>query len=193
MNKIVLASSSPRRIEILTKFGLNPTVLKAEIEEKISNGEKPEIVVMGLALGKALSVSKDLEKDRIIIAADTIVVLDNKILGKPSDEEEAYNMLHSLSGKEHKVITGLSIIKVQSNIKIVDYETTYVKFRDLSKEKINNYIKTKEPMDKAGAYGIQGLGEILVEEIKGSYSNVVGLPIGKLDFLLSKFFGIKII
>ena len=193
MNKIVLASSSPRRIEILTKFGLNPTVLKAEIEEKISNGEKPEIVVMGLALEKALSVSKDLEKDRIIIAADTIVVLDNKILGKPSDEEEAYNMLHSLSGKEHKVITGLSIIKVQSNIKIVDYETTYVKFRDLSKEKINNYIKTKEPMDKAGAYGIQGLGEILVEEIKGSYSNVVGLPIGKLDFLLSKFFGIKII
>ncbi len=193
MDKIILASSSPRREEMLKKYNLQPIIFPSEIEEKQIEGETPEQVVMALAFEKSLWVSKHFSNGEIIIGADTIVVLENRILGKPRDEKEAFEILSFLSGKGHRVITGVCIIKANSDTKIIDYETTTVRFRHLSEEQILRYIQTKEPMDKAGAYGIQGYGEILVDKIDGSYSNVVGLPLGKLDYLLNKFFSIKIL
>lgn len=193
MSKIILASSSPRRKELLEKYNLNPIIFKPDVEEKELTKEKPIQIAMSLAFEKALWVSDHFENEEIIIGADTIVVYQNEVLGKPKDIEDAFRMLNLLSGKTHYVITGLSIIKANSNLKIVDYEKTKVEFRKLSKDQINRYIKTKEPMDKAGAYGIQGYGEILVKGIDGCYSNVVGLPLGKLDYLLDKFFNMKIL
>lgn len=190
MNKIILASASPRRSDILEGYGLDIEILPAQIDEIVREGESPEQIAMSLAFEKAYSVALNI-KNKIVIGADTVVVLGDEILGKPRDKEEAFKMLRALSGKEHKVITGISIIK--GNIKIVDYESTLVKFRQLSHEQINKYIDTLEPMDKAGAYGIQGYGKILVETINGSYSNVVGLPIVKTDFLLTRFFDIQIL
>lgn len=193
MSKIILASSSPRRRELLERYNLNPTIFKPEVEEKEAIGENPIQIAMSLAFEKAYWVSEKFNDDEIIIGADTIVVYDNEILGKPRDTKDAFRTLNLLSGKTHFVITGLSIIKANSSLKIVDYEKTKVKFRKLSEGQINRYIETKEPMDKAGAYGIQGYGEILVKGIEGCYSNVVGLPLGKLDYLLDKFFNMKIL
>lgn len=193
MSRIILASSSPRREELLNKYNVNPMIFGAQIEERQFEGELPEQIAMGLAFEKACWVSKHFDNDEVIIGADTIVVLDNKVLGKPKDKNDAFNMLKSLSGKEHRVITGICIIKANTNMKIIDYEATLVRFRHLSDDKIIRYIQTKEPMDKAGAYGIQGYGMILVDKIDGCYSNVVGLPMGKLDYLLNKFFNIKIL
>lgn len=193
MEKIILASSSPRRKDILNRYNLNPLIFSAQIEEKQSIGETAEQIAMSLAFEKSIWVSNHFSNGEIIIGADTIVVLGDIILGKPKDEEDAYKTLSLLSGKEHRVITGICIIKANTNIKIIDYETTLVKFRHLSDGQISRYIQTKEPMDKAGAYGIQGFGQILVEKIDGCYSNVVGLPLGKLDYLLNKFFGIQIL
>ena len=193
MEKIILASSSPRRKEILNRFNLNPLIVEAKIEEKKSYNESPEQVAMALAFEKALWVSNKFNNEEVVIGADTIVVLGNRILGKPKDEEDAFRILSLLNNKEHSVITGISIIRANTNIKIIDYESTLVRFRHLSEEQIKRYINTKEPMDKAGAYGIQGYGEVLVEKIDGCYSNVVGLPLGRLDYLLNKFFNIKIL
>jgi septum formation protein len=193
MEKIILASSSPRRKEILNKYKLNPIIFEAKIEEKKAYNESPKQVAMALAFEKASWVSNNFNNGEVIIGADTIVVLGDRILGKPKDEEDAFRILSLLNNKEHCVITGVSIIKANTNIKIIDYESTLVRFRHLSDEQIKRYIETKEPMDKAGAYGIQGYGEVLVEKIDGCYSNVVGLPLGKLDYLLNKFFNIKIL
>lgn len=193
MEKIILASSSPRRIELLKKYNLNPTVVKAEIQERISEGESPEQIAMALAFEKAFSVSSKFNDGEIIIGADTIVVFKDEILGKPKDKDDAFRMLKTLSGNEHSVITGICVIKANINLKVIDYQKTLVKFRKLTDDKILNYIHTNEPMDKAGAYGIQGFGEILIEKIDGCYSNVVGLPIGKLDDILNKYFNISIL
>ena len=190
MKKIILASASPRRIDILSQYDLDIEVIPAEIEEKYRQGERPEQLAMSLAFQKALWVSKKRE-DELILAADTVVVLKDRILGKPEDEEQAFQILEALSGKEHQVITGISLIRGKT--KIVDYERTRVKFRELNTEQILKYIETLEPMDKAGAYGIQGYGRILVEKINGSYSNVVGLPLVKTDILLNRFFDFKIL
>lgn len=193
MSKIILASSSPRRRELLERHNLNPTIFKPDVEEKELAGENPIQIAMSLAFEKAYWVSGNFNNDEIIIGADTIVVYDNEIFGKPKDEEDAFRTLSLLSGKTHFVITGVSIIKANSSLKLVDYEKTKVEFRKLSEGQINRYIETKEPMDKAGAYGIQGYGEILVKGIEGCYSNVVGLPLGKLDYLLDRFFNMKIL
>lgn len=192
MRKIILASTSPRRKELLEKYNLNPIVVKSCAEEKLRPDEGPEQIVMSLAFEKVNSISHIYAND-IIIGADTIVVYENKILGKPKDEDDAYRILKTLSGKEHEVLTGICIINPEKNIKVVDYERTIVKFRKLDDEKIRDYIKTGEPLDKAGAYGIQGYGAILVDGIQGCYTNVVGLPLPKLDFLLGSFFGVKIL
>lgn len=193
MNKIILASSSPRRKELLGKYNLNLTIFKPEIDEVELAEEEPIQIAMALAFEKAYGVANHFKDDEIIIGADTIVVYNNEVLGKPEDEKDAFRILSLLNGKEHKVITGISIVKANSNIKIVDYEVTKVKFRKVSEGEINRYIHTGEPMDKAGAYGIQGYGEILVEKIEGCYTNVVGLPLGKLGYLLNEFFDIKIL
>lgn len=190
--RIVLASASPRRKELLEGLNLHPVIAQKNSEEKVNNGERPEIVVMSLALQKALGISYIYPED-IIIGADTIVVNDGKILGKPRDEEDAYNMLKGLSGKSHQVVSGISLLNQSRQIKIVDYVSTIVYFKDLSDMQIKNYINTKEPLDKAGSYGIQGLGAVLVEKIDGCYFNVVGLPLSKLDNLLRKYFDYNII
>lgn len=192
MERIILASGSPRRKEILERYGLSVMVVKSDIVEKIHQGETPEQISMSLAFNKAYTVSKAFTGD-IIIGADTIVVYENKILGKPRNDEEAYEILSMLSGNVHEVITGISIIKAGTNQKIIDYEITKVKFKNLSQSRIQKYIESKESFDKAGAYGIQGVGAILVEKIDGCYSNVVGLPLSKIDNLLGRYFNYNIL
>jgi len=192
MNDLILASSSPRRKEILERYNLFPLIVKSNISEKINIGEYPIQIAMSLAFQKAMDVSRKYE-NKIVIGADTIVVLNNEILGKPKDKNDAINMLSMLNNKTHHVITGISVIKGDEGVKLIDYEITKVKFRKNSTERILRYVETKEPLDKAGAYGIQGLGGILVENIDGCYSNVVGLPLTKIDQILVKYFDINIL
>ncbi len=183
MNKrILLASASPRRAEILTKMGFREfDIIPAEIDESII-ACAPDEYVLSLAKQKAMHVAKSYEG--IIIAADTIVALGNEILGKPKDEFDAKNMLEKLSGKKHSVFTGICVIDTMTSKTICDYEKTNVYFKELSDNEINDYIKTGEPMDKAGAYGIQGSACIFVTRIDGCYYNVMGLPAAKLYSIL---------
>ena len=193
METIVLASSSPRRKELLNKYNIEPIIVKSSIEERIFDHETTEQIAMALAFEKAHQVSKQFNQGEIIIGADTIVACECKILGKPKDEEEGRAMLKFLSDKEHEVVTGIGIIKSNSNIKIIDYEKTIVKFRKLDSMIIEKYIKTEEYIDKAGAYAIQGVGGVLVEKINGCYFNVVGLSLYKLDILLERYFDIRLL
>lgn len=193
MKKIILASASPRRKELLLKYNVKPIIIESKIEEKISEDESAEQIAMALSFEKANQVAQQFSDGEIIIGADTIVTCQGKILGKPKSENEGKEMLRFLSGKEHQVITGISILKANSNVKIIDYERTTVKFRELTDKKIENYIKTDEYIDKAGGYAIQELGGILVEYIHGCYFNVIGLPIYKLDSLLERHFDISLL
>jgi septum formation protein len=138
-----------------------------------------------------MDIASKYSKD-LVIGADTIVVLDNKILGKPNNKEEAFKMLSSLSNREHQVITGISIINLDNNKKIIDYVVSNVKFKNLTEQDIKDYISTNEYKDKAGAYGIQGYGALLVEEIRGDYFNIVGLPISKLGDILKNNFNLNL-
>lgn len=190
--KIILASNSPRRREICERYGLNPEIVIPKIEEKTRSIEKPYETVMALAFEKANSIANNLTENEIVIAADTIVYHNGEKLGKPSTKEEAHKMLKSLSDSYHSAITGISIIQGNTNLKIIDYVETKVKFKKLTDEIIDRYIETNEPMDKAGAYGIQGWGQLLVEKIDGSYLNIVGLPIEKISDLLRAFFNIEL-
>ncbi|EPZ55739.1 septum formation protein Maf [[Clostridium] sordellii ATCC 9714] len=130
--------------------------------------------------------------ESLVIGADTIVVLDNEILGKPKNEDEAFDMLSKLSNREHQVITGMSIVNIENNKKIVDYTISNVKFKNLTDQDIRDYISTGECLDKAGSYGIQGYGALLVKEIQGDYFNIVGLPISKLSDILKSNFNINL-
>lgn len=188
---IILASASPRRKEILGNTKLKFSIIKSDIDEVIYEGESPTQAVMRLAFEKCMDIASKHEQD-LVIGADTIVVLDDKILGKPKDEKEAYDMIKSLSNNTHQVITGIGLINLGNNKKVIDYVVSNVKFKDLSEEDIIDYINTKESLDKAGAYGIQGYGAMLVEEIRGDYFNIVGLPISRLSDLLKKYFGINL-
>ncbi|SEF89921.1 septum formation protein [Caloramator fervidus] len=181
--KIILASSSPRRIEILRKFNINFEVIPSNFEENL-NINNPLVLSIELARGKALEVSNRVDRKSIIISADTIVAKGQKIFGKPKDEKDAYYMLKELSGSTHEVITGICVYDVFRNFLICDYEITKVVFKELTDFEINDYIKTKEPFDKAGAYGIQGIGGLFVKKIDGCFYNVVGLPIYKLNLML---------
>ena len=186
MKIIVLAWSSPRRIEMMKKY-VDIITYIPDIVEKVNSFDYPQTTVMKVAFEKALNVYLKYKENALIIAADTIVYLD-EIMGKPKDEAEAYKMLSLLSGKTHYVFTGICIIDTESSKKIVDYEKTQVVFNELTEGLIKRYLKTYEYLDKAGAYGIQGYGELLVKEIHGCYNNVKGLPIAKLNNLLSKHF-----
>lgn len=190
---LILASASPRRKELLSNLNMNFKVISSEIEEFISEKESPSTVAMSLSFQKALSVANTVDEKDIVIGADTIVVLDGEILGKPTDEEDALNMIKKLSGKYHEVITGISIVRLYDNKKIIDHSITKVKMKELDIDKIQRYINTKEPLDKAGSYGIQGYGSLFVEKIEGDYFNVVGLPVGKLEEMLYRHFNINII
>jgi len=178
MVKIILASSSPRRAEILRKLGIKFEVKEPIYEPKLLEGT-PEEMVKFAALEKARQVA-GFYNEGIVIAADTIVVVDGEILGKPRNEEEAKKFLRKLSGKVHKVYTGIAVIDVATNRKVVDVSISEVKFKELSEEEIEFYVKTGEPLDKAGAYAIQGIGAIFVKWIKGDYYGIVGLPVNKL-------------
>ena len=177
---IILASKSPRRREILENTKVRFSVKESQIDEIIKVNESPKETVMRLAYEKALDVASS-NKDSLVIGADTIVVINEQILGKPKNEEEAYNMIKLLSGKTHYVITGFALINLSLNKKVVDCEVSQVTFKELSKECIKDYINTKESLDKAGAYGIQGYGGLLVKNIQGDYFNIVGLPISKIS------------
>ena len=182
--RILLASSSPRRIELLGQLGLDFTHVAPDVEEEESSLDPVERVE-GNARRKAMSVSAP---DSVVIGSDTVVELDGQILGKPSDEDEAKVMLASLSGCVHQVYSGLSLVFKGKSV--TRHACTKVWFRTLSDKEIDDYVESGEPLDKAGSYGIQGLGRVLVEKIEGSYSNVVGLPLELLEEMLLEF-GIK--
>ena len=177
MAGLILASGSPRRRELLSIAGLDFEVIVADIEEKIPDGATPQEAVMSLALQKADAVAKQ-NPERTVIGADTVVVCDGAILGKPKDEADAFKMLRALSGRVHTVCTGVAIIR-GSEIKNF-CEVTEVEFHELTDDEILAYVRTGEPMDKAGAYGIQGRGCVLVKRINGDYFNVVGLPVSRV-------------
>ena len=174
--KLVLASKSPRRSEILTNAGIDFVIRVADADETIAEGTKPEDAVVMLAARKAMAVER--AEGETVLGADTIVVLDDKILGKPCDREDAFNMLKSLSGRAHSVFTGVCAIGDKGSITFA--EETKVEFYSLSDKEINDYIDTKECDDKAGAYGIQGLASKFIKGINGDYFNVVGLPISSI-------------
>lgn len=191
MKSIVLASASPRRSDLLRQIGVDFRVLPSNIEEVLPHGMHPAEAVEELALKKALSVSENLKDGSLVIGADTIVVKDD-ILGKPSDEYDALRMLHILEGDIHEVLTGVAVVDLSTMKYIKGHEKTKVFMKSLTDEKIKAYIDTGEPMDKAGAYGIQGKGALLVEKIEGCYFNVVGLPLGKISEML-EYFGVKVL
>jgi septum formation protein len=184
--RIVLASSSPRRSELLRAIGLGFEVIHPSSDETVSDGEAPEQFALRVSLEKACSVSSALGDGAIVIGADTIVVVDGEILGKPGDPEEASSMLRKLSGKEHSVYTAFSIVRAKNELLHSESVCTVVRVKPLAASEIEGYIKTGEPMDKAGAYAIQGAGSFIVSGIEGSYSNVVGLPVEELLEALKK-------
>jgi len=186
MLEIVLASSSPRRKELLEQLGLKFKIISSNVDETAEE-EDACLLAEKLAEIKAHEIARNLEPGYLVIGADTIVCIDSEILGKPKDETEAFDMLRKLSGKTHKVITGIALVESLSKRKIISHEETLVKFRDLEDKEIMRYIKTGEPMDKAGAYGIQKVGAVLVERIDGCYFNVVGLPLARLTQMLKEF------
>lgn len=180
--KIILASASPRRLQILQEHGLTAAVIPAHIEEILQKGEEAKTYVTRLAREKAqaiLSQAAGATAD-LIVAADTTVAYKNHILEKPHDYEDAYRMLSLLSGNSHEVYTGYALIFLPEQRWYIDYVTTYITFHTLTEQQIQNYIDSGDPFDKAGGYGIQKVRDTFVKEIKGSYYNVMGLPIEEI-------------
>lgn len=186
MNRLILASASPRRRELLARLGLSFEVHPSMVDETTFNYLPPALKVEKLALAKARAVARTL-KEGLIIGADTIVVCDGRVLEKPQSTEEAAAMLFALSGRTHIVYTGVAVVRAPGNEAKSSHAATEVTFRRLTPQVIAAYVATGEPMDKAGAYGIQGRGALLVEGIKGDYFNVVGLPLVKVAELLEQF------
>ena len=185
MKHLILASASPRRQELLRGLGLQFDIRTADIDESMDPSRGAAAEVARISREKALAVQKQSTEDAVIIAADTIVCVDDRILGQPHTEEEAAEMLHLLSGRVHQVRTGVTVL--QGNHSVTEVETAEVHFRPLSDAEIAAYIATSEPMDKAGAYGIQGRAAIFVEGICGDYFNVMGLPLCRLSQILEQF------
>lgn len=184
--KIILASTSPRRSELLKQIGLEFEVMPSSYEEDMTMRMSHKNLAKTLAYGKAKDVASKV-KDGIIIGVDTFLTLGNKRIGKPKNSQDAIKILQTLSEKTIKVYSGVVIIDCQTGKEIIDYEITKVKFKKLSKEEIEHYVSTGEPLGKAGAFGIQGLGAIFISSIKGCYSNVIGLPLHNLYKNLQKF------
>jgi len=190
-SRFILASKSPRRYELLKQVGLDFDVIPSGIEEDYIKGESPRKHVLRLAEAKALDVGNQYP-DRWVIAADTIVYVDHSVLGKPKDREEAKKMLRRLSGREHRVLTGFSVHNLEEGKGDRETVQTAVKVKRLTQPEMDWYMKTGEPFDKAGGYAIQGIGSFMIESIKGSYTNVVGLPICELIQMLSRLEAITI-
>lgn len=185
--KIILASASPRRRELLTQMNLTFEAIPSKGEEIITK-QRPDEVVLELAEQKAGEIARQFTNDTLIIGADTVVVKDGQILGKPKDEADAVHMLTMLQGTTHQVYTGVCLVQKVGGKEICHtfYEATDVEFYPMTEEEIRSYVETKEPMDKAGAYGIQGKCAVYIRGIKGDYNNVVGLPIARLYHELDK-------
>ncbi len=175
--RVILASMSPRRTELLAKAGIHHEVIPSNVVEGVNGREAADEYVGRLAREKAMDVARD-NRDAVVIGSDTVVVLDGKILEKPNDREEARRMLGQLSGATHDVLTGVSIIGPERQDLFVT--ATRVKFIDIPEAWLEGYLDSKEPYDKAGAYGIQGSGGLFVERLEGDYYNVVGLPLQPL-------------
>ncbi|HOB22016.1 MAG: septum formation inhibitor Maf [Firmicutes bacterium] len=182
--KLILASASPRRAAILKQLGIPFEVQVSQVQEENVQGPI-HLQAEQLALAKARAVAQF--REGLILGADTVVAVEGEILGKPEDEADAVRMLQKLSGKEHQVVTGLALVEGKGGREFCSHELTFVQMRPLSREEILRYVATGEPLDKAGAYGIQGLGAALVREIRGCYYNVVGLPVGLLVDQLANF------
>ena len=178
--KLILASSSPRRAEILANAGLPFSVLSSAVDESPYPGETPAALVQRLANAKADLVTARAVGPAIILAADTVVVLDDKILGKPSSVEDARHMLQQLSGRTHSVLTGVALVRLPDGERRQFIESTLVHFRPITDDELSSYLATEEPYDKAGAYAIQGLAGRYIPRIEGCYFNVVGLPLSRV-------------
>lgn len=190
MRRLVLASSSPRREELMEMLGLSFTIVPSKIDEGEYTGLKPVDLVRELARAKAEGVAK-LVENSIVVGSDTIVVLNGELMGKPVNNLHAVKMLKRMQNRQHTVITGLAVCDSESEKISVDYDKTEVYMLPMSDADINFYVNTGEPMDKAGAYGIQGIGGAFIEKIVGSYFTVMGLSIHKLAIMLREF-GISI-
>lgn len=182
---LILASGSPRRRQLLEQIGLTFVVRSSDVDESVSPGLTPAQVVESLSARKGEAVAAEAAPGDLVLSADTVVALDGAILGKPRDRAEAEAMLTALSGRTHQVYTGVTLL--QDGRRLTEHEVTAVTFRPLSPEEIAAYVSTGEPMDKAGAYGIQGLGALLVERLEGDYFNVMGLPLCRLGEMLAQF------
>jgi len=191
MKKIILASASPRRKELLAKLGLKFKVDPSSHKEELTSTHEPHELARKLSREKARAIAPKY-RNAIIIAADTLGVLGDKILGKPRNEAQARRMLETISGKCHSVITGFTILDTESNKSLSKSVETRVFIRKLTPDEIDAYVKSKEPLDKAGAYAIQGLGSMIVERIEGDYYNVIGLPLAALAESLKEF-GIRVL
>jgi septum formation protein len=182
---VILASKSPRRYELLKQLGLDFDVNPSDVEENVIPGESPREHVIRLAEAKAIDVGNRFPDDWVI-GADTIVYVNGIILGKPKNQEEAMEMLRLISGKEHRVLTGISVCHHKKGKSECEAVETTVKVKPLSSVEMEWYIGTGEPFDKAGGYGIQGIGSFMIESINGSYTNVVGLPLCELMQILTR-------
>ena len=175
-DRIILASSSPRRKKLLTQIGLDFKVIASKYEENLNFISNPSNYVKDLAHNKALEVA-NLNSNSLVIGADTIIFFDNKVFGKPKTANQAFNTLHELSGRTHRVITGVSLLHLEKKIDINFHQSTFVTIQKLKKSEIKYYIKNYNVLDKAGSYGIQGYFAIHIKEIKGCYFNIMGLPL----------------
>ena len=191
LKTIILASSSPRRRELLHSIGLRFKVDSGDTKENTSLALEPHQLAQRISLQKVQGVARR-HRDALVIGADTLGVLDGRVLGKPHTEQEATDMLTELAGKSHSVITGFTVVDADTGKTVSRSVETKVYIRTLAPSEIETYVRSKEPMDKAGAYAIQGLGAVLVERIEGDYSNVVGLPLCALAEALKEF-GINVL
>ena len=183
---VILASQSPRRRELLAQMGLTDFLIRpAQEEEVIDPALTPDRLVEELSRQKAREVAAHSAAHDLVIAADTVVAVDGTVLGKPRSREEAVEMISALSGRTHTVYTGVTVCRGEESL--TQHEATAVTFRTLTAEEVAAYVATGEPMDKAGAYGIQGYGSLLVQGISGDYFNVVGLPVCRLGRMLARF------
>ena len=179
-SKIILASGSPRRKELLLQIGIVPEIIVSHVEEKITS-DIPAEVVMSLAEQKAVDVAKEMPEGTVILGSDTVVAADGKILGKPKSHEEAYEMIRSLAGRSHQVYTGVCLVKKgpegEADTVVSFYAETDVNVSPMTEKEIREYADSEEPMDKAGSYAVQGFFARYIDGLKGSYANVMGLPV----------------
>lgn len=179
-SKIILASGSPRRKELLLQIGIVPEIIVSHVEEKITS-DVPAEVVMSLAEQKAVDVAKEMPEGTVILGSDTVVAADGKILGKPKNHEEAYEMIRRLAGRSHQVYTGVCLVKKgpegEADTVVSFYDETDVNVSPMTEKEIREYADSEEPMDKAGSYAVQGFFARYIDGLKGSYANVMGLPV----------------